>query len=509
MRYEPEVLELQVAKNLASNDLYNSVMNMGMNPYEDTHKSDVVATQIEMAYMHNFARYITAGTAVEWEPYKHLKYLSERLSLRLLDDMGGIRVIISMPPRHGKSFLMSQYMPAWYLYWHNTHKIILASYEANFAASWGRKVRDIIKDNPDKIKLRVRQDVSAINNWELTTGGGMFTAGVGGAITGKGGNLLILDDPVKNWEQAESETYREKAYEWFKSTFYSRAEPGASVIVIMTRWHEGDVVGKIIEDDKNSKWDYIKLPAIAEDPIDAIGRTKGEPLCPERYNAQDLIDIRETMGPRIFGGLYQQDPTPRAGSMFDNNYFLYYQELPDRFDSVIQSWDCSFKDTSDNDFVAGGVWGFVNDKFYLLDLVRKRMGFSATVNAIEEMKLKWPNTDNIIIETKANGPAVIQVLSEKYDNIVPIEPLGGKRARAAACSYLVEMHRVYLPDPDYKHRHTNCEWLADYLDEVGKFPNGNYDDQVDQTSQALLYLTGDQEFIAKWVASFGRGNDNE
>lgn len=490
--------------NATSEELYNSVMNLGFNPYQDTHTVDSLVEQYELSYMHKFAEYVTKGELIEWKPYKHLKYLSYRLSSALLAENKPVRAIISMPPRHGKSFLISQFMPAWYLYWHPTHRVILASYESNFAASWGRKVRDIIKDNREIFKLRVRNDVSAINNWELTTGGGMVTAGVGGPITGKGGNLLLLDDPVKNWEEAESETYREKAYDWFKSTFYSRAEPGASVVIIMTRWHEGDVVGKILAENPE-KWDYIKFPAICEDESDILGRVKGDPLCPERYNSESLMDIRQTVGPRIFGGLYQQDPAPKSGALINTDDFIYYkdEDLPERFDTIIQSWDMAVKDADTSDYVACGVWGMRDNKFYLLDILRDRLDFPSSVRAVKDMMKKWPITDAILIEDKANGPAAIQVLSEYYDNVVPVSPMGGKVARAAAASVYVEMHLVHIPDPTDTHHNINYKLIQPFIDEVGKFPNAEFDDQTDQMSQAIIYLKGDEEFISKWVAAYG------
>jgi predicted phage terminase large subunit-like protein len=495
--------------HVCEDSVYHNVMNLGLNPYQDTRSIDSLTEQTELAYMHKFAEYVTKGELIEWKPYNHLKYLSKRLSLRLLADDDPVRAIISMPPRHGKSFLISEFMPAWYLYWHPTHRIILASYEANFAASWGRKVRDVIQNNREVFQLKVRNDVSAINNWELTTGGGMVTAGVGGPITGKGGNLLLLDDPIKNWEEAESETYREKAYDWFKSTFYSRAEPNASVIIIMTRWHEADVVGKILEDNPN-KWDYIKFPAICEDERDILGRVKGDPLCPERYNSDALLDIRETVGPRIFGGLYQQDPAPKSGALINIDDFIYYkdEDLPTSFETIIQSWDMSVKDSEQNDYVACGVWGVKENKFYLLDILRERLDFPSSVREVKNMSTKWKKTDSILIEDKANGPAAIQVLSEYYDNIVPISPMGGKIARAAAASVYVEMHLVYIPDPEVYHKNVDYKLINPFIEEVGKFPNAANDDQTDQMTQAIIYLKGDEEFISKWVAAYG-GRDTE
>lgn len=221
------------------------------------------------------------------------------------------RVIISMPPRHSKSETASHWYPVWYLDRFPSRRIILCSYEADFAASWGRKARDTIRANPDKLRVRIKTDTTAAARWETTAGGGMVTAGVGGPITGRGANVLVVDDPVKNAEEAESEITREAIWRWWTSTAYTRLEPGAAAVVVATRWHEDDLIGRLLlaAEEGGEEWEVINLPAIAE-AGDPLGRPEGAALWPERYDVPDLARIRGAVQPYVWEALYQQHPTP-------------------------------------------------------------------------------------------------------------------------------------------------------------------------------------------------------
>lgn len=207
-----------------------------------------------------------------------------------------------MPPRHGKSEMASRYTPAWYLGRYPNRRVILASYEADYAASWGRKARDLLEEHGSSLfGVCVRQDSHAANRWDLADhNGGMTTAGVGGAITGRGADLLIIDDPVKSVEEAESETYRARTWDWWRGVALTRLEPGGSVILVMTRWHEDDLAGRILQED-SANWRVLSLPAIASDDLDdPLDREPGEPLWPERYDADALARRRQEMGSRLF-----------------------------------------------------------------------------------------------------------------------------------------------------------------------------------------------------------------
>jgi predicted phage terminase large subunit-like protein len=410
--------------------------------------------------------------------FKHIEYISRIIAQTVAHGNG--RLIVSIPPRHGKSWLISTWTPPWFLGLCPDKSIILTSYEAEFASSWGRRVRDIIREHGEVLGVTLRDDSQASDRWQTTVGGGMITAGVGGPITGRGGDLIIIDDPVKNWQEATSEVQRKKAIEWFNSTLYTRAEPGASIIILMTRWHEDDLAGNLLG-RHNDTWKEIRLPALAEDG-DALGRPVGAALCPERYDEEALYSIQRTIGSRAWNALYQQRPSAEEGNIFKRQWWQFYDDFNLPFEFLLQSWDLSFKETKTSDYVVGQVWGRIGGKFYLVDQVRARMDFPTTIRAIREMTAKFPNAMLKLIEDKANGPAIVDMLSGEIPGIVAVEPLGTKEARASAISPLVEAGNVYLPNPN------RCGWVNEFVDEFANFPTGKHDDQVDAASQGLIRL---------------------
>jgi predicted phage terminase large subunit-like protein len=321
----------------------------------------------------------------------------------------------------------------------------------------------------------------------------MWAAGVGGPITGRGADLGMIDDPLKNAKEAQSETIRKAHKEWYDSTFYTRLEPMAAVMVTQTRWNEDDLSGYLLsqESEEAENWHIINLEAIKESVQITVPstctlakdwRAEGEALCPERYDAERLNKIKRRVGSYFWAALYQQRPAPIEGAMLKRNWWQYYTIAPDRFDRVIQSWDMSFKDTDGSDFVVGQVWGRVGARAYLLDQVRDRMDFPTTCEAVKQLTAKWPNARLKLVEDKANGPAVIASLQHAVPGMVGVEPDGGKVARASACSPLIEAKNVYLPDPSI------APWVGDFVQECSAFPNGAHDDQVDACTQALNRL---------------------
>jgi predicted phage terminase large subunit-like protein len=255
-----------------------------------------------------------------------------------------------MPPRHGKSELSSVWFPAWYLELFPTHRVMLGSYEADFAASWGRRVRNTLLENADLLKVRVAGDSSAADRWDTTAGGGMVTAGVDGAFTGKGADVLIIDDPVKNAERANSIVEREKIWNFYRSTAYTRLEPGGIVVLIMTRWNEDDLAGRLISFDRQTelldgdapaeRFDVLNLPAIATD-IDELGRVPGQALWPERFDESRLAGIRRTLGTYFWSALYQQEPIPPEGGglLFREEWFPVLDKEPTEGWRWLRWWD--------------------------------------------------------------------------------------------------------------------------------------------------------------------------
>lgn len=234
------------------------------------------------------------------------------------------RLLVCMPPRHGKSTLTSHYFPAWFVGRWPEKRVILSSYEADFAAGWGRKVRDTLDEfGPELFGVAVRGDSAAANRWDVVgAGGGMITAGVGGPITGRGADLLLIDDPVKNAEDARSPTLRAKAWDWYQSTAHTRLEPGGSAVLIMTRWHADDLAGRVLKNaaERGESWRVRKLPAVAGDG-DQLGRQAGEALWPQRWPAAELREIERTIGPYWWQTLYQQNECPEGGSEWPASLF--------------------------------------------------------------------------------------------------------------------------------------------------------------------------------------------
>lgn len=386
-----------------------------------------------------------------------------------------------MPPRHVKSTMCSRTFPAWYLARFAGRRLILAAYEAEFAAMWGGRARALIeRTGPQVFGVALSSHSTARHAWALTNGSEMYTCGVGGPLTGRGADILVIDDPVKNAQEALSSTYRERTYDWYVSTAYTRLEHGGAIVLIMTRWHEDDLAGRILSGPEASEWRVLRLPALAED-ADPLGRKPGEPLWPERFGEKELARIRAQLGSYWWSALYQQRPTPPEGSVFKRDWWRYWRALPERADEFAQTWDMAFKRTEDGSYVVGQVWARRGAAMYLLDQVRDRMDFPAMLDAVRAMSAKWPQATLKLVEAAASGPAVISVLTSEIPGIVAVRPEGSKEARAAAIAPVIEAGNVHLPDPAM----SGYAWVRDFIEEWAAFPRGEHDDQVDAGVQLL------------------------
>jgi predicted phage terminase large subunit-like protein len=394
--------------------------------------------------------------------------------------------MVTMPPRHGKSEFASKYFPAWLLGCFPRRRVILASYEANFAASWGRKVRDIINEHGEScFGVRVRNDSSAADRWEIAGhGGGMQTAGVGGPITGKGADLLLIDDPVKNAEEANSETYREKSWDWFTSTAYTRLEPSGAIILIQTRWHGDDLGGRILEnaEDSGEAWEVVNLPAIAEED-DPLGRSIGQALWPKRYDATALAKIRATIGAYWFSALYQQQPTPREGAFFKRAWFEIVAASP-AVGKRVRYWDKASTD-SGGDWTAGAkiVQG-VDGVYYIEDVVRFQMNpgdrdriirQTAVLDGVDVRQAGEQEPGSAGVD---QARAFVKLLAGFPVHVAPAS--GSKEVRADPLASQAEAGNVKL---------VRGKWNTDFLDELTRFPLDKHDDQVDASSGAFNYLS--------------------
>lgn len=420
--------------------------------------------------------------------------------LQLIDEMlVGVtnqrngRLLISCPPQEGKSQRVSRRFPLWALLRNPNTRIGIASYEFGAARRWGRVIRDDIVMSEGALGLKVRSDVSAQAEWQLEDyDGSVYTTGVGGALTGRPLDLLVIDDPVKDRAQADSAVFRDRVWDWWTDVASTRLAPGAPVALILTRWHHDDLAGRLLSAEDGHLWTCLNVPAQAVSEDDPLGRSAGEYLESARGRTTDEWEaIKVRSGSRTWSALYQGNPTDEETNLFPASQWQRYEIPPwdiqpdgtyrvrDHTAEVMQSWDMAFKDTNASDYVVGQVWARVGADVYLLDQIRGRLSFTATCDAVERMTRKWPQAAVKLVEDKANGPAVMSALGKRVAGMIPYSPQGSKIARATAVSPFVESGNVWLPSDSL------CGWIGDFIDEFRKFPVGVHDDQVDAFSQAL------------------------
>lgn len=408
------------------------------------------------------------------------------------------RLIITAPPRSGKSQLVSRDFPAWFLGNYPECHIIASSYSSDLAGAMNTDVQRII-DGPrfrelfpfvflaSKEAAAKTGDTGAYkkttDKFEIVHYRGSYrSAGVGGGITGMGADILIIDDPHKDKAEAYSATMRSRVHDWYASTAYTRLAPGGGVIVMCTRWHTDDLVGHLLEKAAHGGDQYhvINYPAIAEH--DEKHRKEGEALHPERYNLLALTAIKAQIGSELWAAMYQQHPVPEGGGTFKKAWIQYYKELPPFFDKKVLSWDMTFKDSKTSDYVVGSCWGRYQGSFYLIDQVRGRWDFVETLQRFCDFARKHNSVVRKLVEEKANGAAIISTLKKQVTGLIPINPTESKEARASAIATLWEAHNVYIPSPEI------CPWVQDFTAELLSFPAGVHDDQVDSMTQALSDL---------------------
>lgn len=408
------------------------------------------------------------------------------------------RLMLSLPPRHGKSEKVTIRYPVYRMERQPGVRICVGAYNQDFSERFSRFTRRIAEKT-----MPLSRERSAVKEWETAAGSIYRACGVGSPPTGEGFDLIIIDDPIKSRVEAESEAYRRNCFDWYSTDLYTRLEPQAAVILIQTRWHELDLAGQILVNEEGEQWTVVNLPAlaIAGEP-DPLNRAPGQALCPERYDEEALERIRLTLGSYSFNALYQGRPVAAEGNLFKTDWWRWYTAdqahadrlnadagrviavvKPDTFDMVAQSWDMAFKDSDQSDFVAGGAVGVAGKRKYLLDVMRARADMVASVAMMRAMHERHPATMFTLVEDKANGPAVISTLQDEIEGLWAVNPEGGKLARAMAASPQAEAGEWFLPHP------TIATWdVEGFIKEMGSFPNGAHDDQVDMWSQLALKL---------------------
>jgi predicted phage terminase large subunit-like protein len=419
----------------------------------------------------------------------HLEILAAKLAAVQRGEVR--RLIINIAPRHLKSLCASIALPAWWLGHDPAAQILCVSYAQDLADKLSRDARAVMNTSwyQEVFSTRLSSDKNSVQEFVTTAQGFRLATSVGGVLTGRGADLIIIDDPLKP-DEAVSEVQRKKVNEWYDNTLYSRLNDKqyGRIILIMQRLHEEDLVGRVLNQEG---WEVVSFPAIAEKDeeyaVDTVfgafrhRRRAGDPLHPERESRETLERIRRTIGEYNFAGQYQQAPAPLGGGIVKESYFKRYgpEDLPDSWDQVIQSWDTANKATELSDYSVCTTWGIKQERIYLRHVLRKRMGYPDLKRAVRE---QWNafTPGVILIEDKASGTQLIQeLLEEGVHAVTRFNPEYDKVMRMHAQTGVIENGFVYLPKA--------AHWLPEYLHELAMFPNGKFDDQVDSTSQALSW----------------------
>ena len=399
------------------------------------------------------------------------------------------RLIINLPPRHLKSLLASIAFPAWCLGHDPSAQILCVSYAQDLAGKLARDCRSIMMSPwyRQVFPARLAAHRQAVQEFITTRQGYRLATSTGGVLTGRGADIILIDDPLKP-EEALSEAQRQTANDWYDHTLYSRQndKQHGVIVIIMQRLHEDDLVGHVLAQEP---WEVLSFPAIAEaDEVQEIEtiwgprcfrRRQGEVLHPDREPLETLEHIRQTIGEYNFAGQYQQSPAPLGGGLVKAEWFKRYgaSERPESFDRILQSWDTANKATELSDFSVCTTWGLKGKDFYLLNVLRERLEYPALKRAVREQQKLFDATE-VLIEDKASGTQLIQeLIADGCHRVTRYQPTTDKTMRLNAQTAIIENGFVYIPEA--------APWLAEYLHEMTVFPNGKHDDQVDSTAQFL------------------------
>lgn len=385
---------------------------------------------------------------------------------------------ISMPPRHGKSELGSVRFAPWTLIKRPKASVISATYSGDFADDLGRKARGVLESEVVSAlwpQSRLAADNRAVSRWQTAVGGSYYAVGVGGPLTGRGADILLIDDPHKNREEAESPVMRERVWDWFRSTAYTRLEKNGAVVIIMTRWHEDDLVGRCIA--TGEPWRVLSLPAIAEQ--EEPKRPLGAALWPDKYDLPVLEQIRRTVGEREWSALYQQRPSPLEGALFKPERIQVIDALPAGC-TLVRGWDLGAT-ANGGDPTSGGLLGKLPDgRFVIGDMVRGQLSAEDVVATIKATASRdgMPTEIHLPQDPGQAGKAQVQYLTRELAGyVVKSSPeTGSKEVRAEPLAAQINVGNVLM---------VRGPWNQALLDEMRVFPNGSHDDQVDALSRAF------------------------
>ena len=476
----------------------------------DTLLKELLAREEAMQSLASYIEYVSG-----LKPPPHLKLVCDKL-----DDVieGRIkRLMISMPPGHGKSFAASHYFPAYFLSKYPTKNVIFSTHKQELSDSFGLKVRNLIKSE-EHLRIfpeaGISSDKTAAGEWMTTAGGGYHATAVGANVTGRRGDILIGDDLLSGIEAAESESHRNKLWAWYGADFFTRRKnQDTPIILIGTRWHLSDHMGRLDQAEKNGdgeKWERVILPALAVDD-DILGREPGEALWPEQFPKEELEKIKRqpSTTSRIWSSLYQQNPVVDSGGIIDQTWFKWWKSKdPPKVKYVIQSWDTALTANKTSAFSASTTWGVFDDgndipNLILLSAWRDRAEWPVLRRMVQRMARDYRDDnyrvpikpvrgrapDTILVEAKANGQMLIHDLAKAGIVATKFNPdkFGDKIARVRLVTDLIENGRVWLPamGPTYD---ALRPWAADFLEQLVQFPAADSRDWVDTMTMAFLRI---------------------
>lgn len=474
----------------------------------DYAKSRVAIVKARKGFL-DFVTYTKPDYHVNW----HHKLLCDNLN-DFLFNPNRSRLMIFAPPRTGKSEIVSRRFPAYCFGHFPDMEIIGASYGADLAQAMNRDLQRVIDSDPYRklfpetqlsgknvAKSSLGSYVRTSDKFEIVGRTGQYkSAGVGGALTGSGGSLIIIDDPVKDMKEAMSSTVQRATWDWYTSVAATRLAKDGKIIIMLTRWNQSDLAGKLLDrakqDPDADQWEILCFPMEYEPDHEHLNirdnRTEeGELLWPEWFPEDKVKSTKATVGSKVWSSLYQQRPAPAGGTILKSSWLNYYKELPE-FEYIAASWDFTFKGTDTSDYVAGGVFGVKGSNKYLIYLLREKLSFVETIKAVLRVKAMFPDLRCQIIEDKANGPAVIDALKDKIKGLITYTPTESKEARANAVAPQFEAGNIWLPDQYYEPNREKYPWMCKlldiYIEEIKHFPYAKNDDMLDMTVQFLLKM---------------------
>lgn len=403
-------------------------------------------------------------------------------AIKILTDTatGPNKIMFFWPPRHGKTELVTIRYPIWRLSVNPSMRIVVGAYSQLLANKFSRKARRVAT----AAGLELSSERNAIDDWETTSGGGFRAIGVGAGITGQGADLLIIDDPIKSREEANSASYRERAWDWYSEDVYTRLEPNGSILLIMTRWHEDDLAGRILNSEDGKNWRVINFPAEAEED-DILGREIGDPLCPQRFDKADLADKRTVLGELAYASLYQQRPVPVGGTLAKREWFTDILPVSPVSRRYVRFWDMAAtartNRSSDPDFTVGTLLSVNENKQYIVhDVIRVRVGPGDVLPVMKQTAELDGHAVTIGFEREMNASAKMMaqhIISEMAGfSIKGVVVKGDKIARVQPFLDQARASNVKLVKGD---------WNSQWIDEMCAFPFSQHDDVVDSVSGAF------------------------